>query len=392
VTTGFFTDLPAADSFMGVLDAGRFHPAPADWVVVVADVRSSTRAVQQGRYKEVNLVGGAVVCAALNALAGLKVPFVFGGDGATLLVPGAQVAVVKGALVRTRTLARTDFDLDLRIGFVPVADLRAQGKDVLVARYAVSPGNDLAMFDGGGVELADRLIKEDVLAATFAVPDFELPGRPDLTGLSCRWEPLRSQQGSILCVLVRPLAEDPAARRAMLARVLAGFTDVLGAGLAGASPVTARAMRFRWPPRGLLAEARATRGAKSLLRRYAEVLVGSFSQLILERLDLKGGAYDAPVYRRQLRANSDHCRFDDVLRLVLDCSAPQIRQLETLLEGLHRDAEIDYGLFEVRQALMTCLLFSLEAGQHVHFIDGDDGGFWAAAEGYKQRRAARGAA
>jgi hypothetical protein len=28
---------------------------------------------------------------------------------------------------------------------------------------------------------------------------------------------------------------------------------------------------------------------------------------------------------------------------------------------------------------MTCLVFSLDKGEHVHFIDGSDGGFTAAA-------------
>ena len=58
----------------------------------------------------------------------------------------------------------TAFGLGLRIGFVPVVKIRKQGKDVLVARYEVSAGNNLAMFAGGVVELADRLGKDDDLA------------------------------------------------------------------------------------------------------------------------------------------------------------------------------------------------------------------------------------
>ena len=37
---------------------------------------------------------------------------------------------------------------------------------------------------------------------------------------------------------------------------------------------------------------------------------------------------------------------------------------------------------------MTCLVFSLEQGEHVHFVDAAGGGFAKAAEGFKARLAA----
>ena len=385
-THGFFSELPATTSFMGVVSSEVFHPAPHDWIVVVADIRSSTQAVEEGRYKQVNMVGGCVVCAAINATLGCKIPFVFGGDGATLLIPADARRDVEAALVRTRTLAREDFDLELRVGFVPVAEVRTLGKDVLVARYEVSPGNNLAMFSGGGVELADKLIKEDAAAERYSVAEYSLSGRPDLTGLSCRWEPLRSQKGTIVCLLVRLRAEDLVQRRAVLAEVLSSLTTIVGTDLRQASPVTPESMQFRWPPKGLGAEARASRGEKSFLRRYLEVLVGSFIQLVLERFDLKGGAYDAPAYREELRNNSDYCRFDDVLRMVLDCTKQQSLEISQLLRARHEAGDIDSGMFEVEQALMTCLLFDLDDGHHPHFIDGDAGGFWRAALEFKQQR------
>jgi Protein of unknown function (DUF3095) len=49
----------------------------------------------------------------------------------------------------------------------------------------------------------------------------------------------------------------------------------------------------------------------------------------------------------------------------------------------HRREEIAYGLHVSDKALMTCLLFDLEAGRHVHLIDGWDGGFTLAARAMK---------
>ena len=368
---------------MGVIDEQNFFPAPDDWVIVITDIRSSSKAVAEGRYKDVNMMGGAAICAVQNATGSRDWPFVFGGDGATLLIDPGVLPDVEAALVRTRTLARDDFDLDLRIGFVPVSDIRARGSDVLVARYEASPGNCLAMFGGGGVELADDLIKASETSGRYVVSDYALPGLPDLTGLSCRWEPLRSRQGRIVCLLIKPQASDFKGRQAILREFLEKLSAGMGTDLSQAGPVNSESLRFRWPPKGLVAEAKATRAGKSFARRLIEVYAGSFIQWILELFKVQGGGYNPPAYRKEMRTNSDYCKFDDVLRMVLDCTIDQVASIRELLDLMHATGQIDFGIFETEQALMTCLLFDLDSSQHLHLIDGDDGGFWSASEGYK---------
>ncbi len=109
----FYEDMPSFDDFAGFTDLGRYRPLPGDWQVVIADIRGSTKAIAQGRYKDVNMMGAACITAVLNARKTFDpvtvVPYVFGGDGATLAVPSFAVAEVRQALMRTRVLceART---------------------------------------------------------------------------------------------------------------------------------------------------------------------------------------------------------------------------------------------------------------------------------------------
>ncbi len=379
----FFSSIPRTSHFTGVVDEKNFFPAPDDWVIVIADIRGSTRAVDEGRYKDVNMIGGAAICAVRNATGSRDWPFVFGGDGATLLLDSAYREEVEAALVRTRSLARDDFKLDLRIAFVPVRDVRQRGLDVLVARYEVSPGNSLALFGGGGVELADELIKNEQTAARYVVPEYSLPGLPDLSGLSCRWEPLRSQKGRIVCLLVKAQAADFQHRQAITSTFLDSLAEIIGPELNQASPVSTRSLRFSWPPKGLAAEARATRAGQSYARRLVHLYVESFLQWLMELFDRQGGHYNPEQYREEIRTNSDFCKFDDVLRMVLDCTLEQVVGIRQLLERMHEAEQIDFGIFETEKALMTCLLFDLESSQHLHFIDGDKGGFWSAAKEYK---------
>lgn len=388
-TTGFFRSIPALTQFMGVVNDENFYPVPDNWIIVVADIRSSTAAVTAGRYKDVNIIGGAVICAIQNATGVRDWPFVFGGDGATMLIDPAVLSDVEAALVRTRSLAKDDFDLDLRIGFVPVSTVKARGADVLVARYEVAPGNNFAMFGGGGVELAEELIKGHKTSSQYCVREYTLEGLPDLTGLSCRWEALGSQKGSIVCLLVKPEAGKFHLRQTILSEFLSRLMMVIGDELNQASPVNAKSMRFSWPPKGLVAEAKVTRAAGSFISRLAEITIKSLIQWFLERFNLSGWGYDAKSYRRELRSNTDFCKFADELRMVLDCTPAQVTRIRVILDEMHEIGSLDFGLFETKQALMTCLLFDLESSEHLHFIDGDDGGLWSASKGLKSHKTSR---
>lgn len=369
----FYTRIAAFEDFSQVVDGGRYLPAPADWLVVVADIEGSTEAARAGRYKDVNLLGAACITAVLNSTRGLDLPYTFGGDGTSILIPAARREVVVAALARLKGLAAREFGLKLRLGVVSVEEILRRGKRVLVAKFALSPDNYLAMFAGGGIVLADHLVKNE---QAFAIDVGDDEAMPDLEGLSCRWQPFRAERGVMLTLLVRSLEADagPVERE-----VLDTLETILGGAVPRAAPVTRRNMRFVWPPAGLEAEARLVRGRIPLWRRRLWLYVETFMQRVADRFDLHIGPYDAPTYRDELRRNSDYRKVADTLHMVLDCTPEESSAIRACLADRHDKGRLVFGLHESDRAMMTCVVFSLEESRHVHFVDGADGGYAIAA-------------
>jgi len=95
-------------------------------------------------------------------------------------------------------------------------------------------------------------------------------------------------------------------------------------------------------------------------------------------------------YLESMRVHSDYRKFDDMLRMILDCSANQAERIRANLQRQHEQGELCYGLHVSDRALMTCYVRDVQDGQHIHFIDGSDGGYAMAAKQLKEQLKATG--
>jgi hypothetical protein len=370
-TDSFYRGIPVFQGFGRLMDPALYLALPDDWSIGVADIVGSTKAIAEQRYKAVNMAGAAVIAAVTNALEGRAFPFVFGGDGASFAVSPHDLDATRAALAATASWVKADLDLAMRIALVPIANVRAQGFDVRVARFAPSPNVAYAMFSGGGLGWAESAMKR----GDFVVPAAPPGTQPDLTGLSCRFEEIPSARGVILSVLIVPSsAADPAVFRNLIEDVIALVERSPEAG----RPVPAEGPSIRWPPVGLDLEARAARGGSLLLRRTKTLAVTLASYLIM-RFGISLGGFVPKTYVDQLVQNSDFRKFDDGLRMVLDCTAELASEVQQLLAAAASAGIVRYGLFRQDAAMMTCFTPSALRSDHVHFIDGARGGYAAAA-------------
>ena len=102
---------------------------------------------------------------------------------------------------------------------------------------------------------------------------------------------------------------------------------------------------------------------------------------------LRAGSFDMAAYVSEVVANADFRKFDDGLRMILDCSPDFADSIENRLSIAQSAGIIRYGLHRQDEALMTCFTPSVTEGDHVHFIDGAGGGYAAAATTLKAAHA-----
>ncbi|MDN2582794.1 DUF3095 domain-containing protein [Aquibium sp. ELW1220] len=372
----FYARLKPESEFDRLADAGAYVPLPDDWYVGSADIVGSTAHIAAGRYKTVNTVGAAVVSAQMNAAGGMTFPFVFGGDGAGFAFPPSHLDRAQDALARVLRWADQSFGFEMRGAIVPVADIRAAGFDVSVARYRPSPTIDYAMFAGGGLAWAERQMK----AGRYRIEPAPEGAVPDLAGLSCRWTPMKARNGSILSILVLPRpGAAPAAVAAVSHRVVAMTRELAG----GGHPVPPEGPSVTWPNDGIAIEAHASRGKGSLLRRKIELLATTLIANFFFVTRMKTGVFDPTHYIKVTRDNADFRKFDDGLKMTIDCDPRTRTRIEAVLQEASAAGIVSYGLFEQDAAIMTCIVPSVTSDNHVHFIDGAAGGYTSAAMAIK---------
>jgi Protein of unknown function (DUF3095) len=371
----FYRSVPIFRGFRSLLDPTHYRPLPDDWSIGAADVVGSTKAIADNRYKAVNMAGAAIVASVTNALGGQEFLFVFGGDGASLAVSARDREAACQALAATESWTARELGLTLRVAMVPMREVRSHGFDVLVARYAVSDHLSYAMFSGGGIAWADAAMKRGEYAISPAPPDTW----PDLTGLSCRFREIRSARGVILSVLVSPEPKaDPAAFRTLAEELIGLIEQSPDAG----RPVPVGGPGFTWPSPGAELEARTAKGDRRL--RRVKVLVETFFAYLVMRSGVRVGSFVPATYLRQVAENSDFRKYDDGLRMVIDCTTNLADEIEQRLAAASGTAV--YGLHRQGRAIMTCFTQSALRDDHVHFIDGAQGGYTAAATALKAAR------
>jgi len=374
----FYHNLASFADFNGITEDQNFCPVPVSWKIVIADIKGSTQAIEKGHYKDVNTIGAASIVSAHNALGQLEFPYVFGGDGSTFLIPYTYQDKIEKELKALKEIAFRSFGLDLRIGIIEVKEILAEGASIEVAKFKLVGEKSVAIFRGGGITLAESKLKTNL-------EKYEIKGgikhMIDLKNLSCRWNAIPSSSGKNLSMLVVVRTEN---KEKVYKQILNKLSQIYAGKLEDANPINIKKMSYKSFSQCFRNEKRLHTSVWSM--GFFRRIISIFLSVLMFKIGLPKKIYDPTPYTSSIKAHSDYRKFDDMLRMNIDCSPKQLDMIKAYLKELYEKNYIYYGLHISENSIMTCYVNDLSPGNHIHFIDGGNGGFAMAAKKLKAQQ------
>ena len=359
--------------YRSFIDQQQTKEVPSSWYLVVADIKGSTRAAQEGRYQEINYVGAAAIAALRNAFGGKKIPFVFGGDGATFLVSPEKLERVLSILNKLKDVAQKQMGFHLRVEAIQVGKIQDQGATIRFGFVSVGPSEGFHFFRGNGIALAETMLKNGG-GEKFKIDS--LKDQPNLEGLSCRVSHFPPSNGEVLNLIIEPRTsfdeED-----GIFEEIISVHTTFVEF-----SPMKLKNHSRPWVSSKFLTEARM--GGKYPFL----VLVENLLTKLIFKFNIKNPVVGNPRdYTEALLIQSDWIKMDGLFRMVLDVDKKTKEQLLSQLELLSAQGKIIYGISHSDDVVMTCHLISGRNQEHIHFVDGSGCGLNRAAQALKEKKA-----
>lgn len=376
----FYSRLPVNEIPLSDLLAEEhlFFNVPASWHVLITDVKKSTEAVATGKHETVNLVATGSIVAVLNLAykEDLTIPFFFGGDGATFIVPPSLLEQAITALTLHKINTQNNFGLDLRVGHVPVEKIYNEGHGLKVTKLRTSALFSIPVILGNGLAYAEKIIKgADYMLSEPAVAETEL----DMTGMECRWDKIKPplQYDEVVSLLV--LSKSPSMQAAGFKRVIDTLNDIYG-DPDTRKPITVERLRLKATLKKINREARTKFGSLKpfyLIKTWIKMLIGPLY------FKTKAGK----TYLNQLVQLSDTLVIDGRINTVISGTTTQRQKLVSELNKLEEQGHILYGLHTSNESVLSCYVRDMNE-KHVHFVDGGNGGYTMAATMLKKKLAA----
>lgn len=373
----FYTELPlnklGLDELLG--NEKEFLEVPSNWHVVITDIKNSTNAVLGGEHQTVNFLATGSIVAVLNISSKMNVdvPFFFGGDGATFIVPELIIKEVMKALAKYKKNCLDNFNLEMRAGAVTVKNIYDDGHHMRIAKHRRSSVFSIPVVLGDGLDYAEKLIKGvDYLAPEYPMHDEEL----DLSGMQCRWDRIAPPDNQEEVVTLLVIAREATLQAATLRKVMQKIEEVYGTPRQR-QPISVGQLRLKTTFNSLKQEILAKFGKFRLFKFIHSQLIYAYSFIYFRTL--KGRRY-----LKQLVAMSDTLVIDGKINTVISGTAIQRKKLDDYLLQIESQAEIFYGLHISTASVMSCYVRNLDDG-HIHFVDGSEGGYTQASRVLKRK-------
>lgn len=378
----FYRNIPVTDKTFEELisDKNSFFEVPEDWHIVVTDIRNSTGAYEKGKYFEMNIAAASCIIVAINIakMERLEIPFIYGGDGAAIVVPPELLDETLEELATLRKNVGKNFGISLRVGSVQVTEIKEKGFKLMVAKYQVAKKYTQAVFLGPGLYEAEKIMKSDARHET------KKPGNStklNLRGLQCRWDTIDPPKKKDEVVTLIVEATDHEEHGNIYKKVIRKIDEIYGS-FDKRHPISHNKIKHASDFKTLKLASFAKFGHFNVLYVLIQMLQSRLTKILLK--------LEAPIifhddYTTELVTATDTLKIDGTLKTIIAGNKKQKEELVKYLESLEKKGEIFYGYHVSDSTTMTCYIHKKD-DEYINFLDGAGGGYVQAAQMLKPKK------
>ncbi|WP_231717804.1 DUF3095 family protein [Nonlabens sp. YIK11] len=378
----FYSDLHVYSGQLVEIYANRanFCQVPNEWFIIVTDVENSTIAVQNGKQQEVNLAatGSIVACLNIAREAGVDIPFFFGGDGATLLVPKLIKESCLQALTYHQERCLTSFDFYLRVGYRTVKEMRERGCVLNISKFQRNSYHVMPLIQGDALQRAESEIKSNE-AQDLGITQLETQ-LLNLEGMECKWDKISppQEQNEVLALIIN--ATDVSLQHDIYTAILKEMDRIYGEDHQR-NPVTMEHLKMVNSLSQLKNEIKvkyATSGLRKIISTAARSIFGSFYVKYTEK---------GRNYLNELIQLTEVLLLDGSINTVIAGTVEKRKEFFKMLDNMERNDQIQYGYYSSKSSILSCYVTAID-DYHIHFLDGDNGGYTRASKVLKKKLSA----
>src|SRR5690554_1095797 len=355
-----------------------FSNVPSNWQVVVVDIQNSTHAVKEGKHHQINLTATRAIISVLNTIRkegkNVEIPYFFGGDGSTFIVPKAFLSKVTSVLENYRLHIKRKTKLILRVGYISVEELNDQKTTIKIAKHRLTEQLTIPIVLGNGLKKAEEIIKANFVEnnATSFKKDLL-----NLEGMECRWKEINPSQtkNKVICLLLDATVE--AIQIEVYSEVLSKIDSLFGT-FKNRQPIKSQNLKLNYSIYNIWEEMKISLVNKSwmyLFKNWFSTLIGT----LYLRITSTG-----KQYLQQISQLSHTFMLDGKVNTIFTGEQSEIDAFLEYLNQLEKEKKIIFGIHITHASVMSCYVLDRKT-KHSHFVDGTEDGYTSAAKMFKMK-------
>ncbi|WP_443632813.1 DUF3095 family protein [Candidatus Marifrigoribacter sp. Uisw_064] len=355
-----------------------FSEVPNTWHVMVVDIQNSTQAVDEGKHHQINLTATGAIISVLNTIRkekqNIEIPYFFGGDGATFILPTLLLNKITLVLENYSLHIKRNTNLTLRVGHISVKKLDAQKSSLKIVKHQLTEQLTIPIVIGNGLKKAEEIIKITFVESNFI--DFK-KDLLSLEGMECRWKQINPTQAKkkVICLLIDTINETN--QRDTYRDVLAQMDHMFGT-FKSRQPIKPASLKLNFSISKIWEEMKISLVNKNwiyLFKNWMVTLLGKWYFNL---------SPNGKQYLIQIGQLSHTFMLDGMINTIFTAEQSKIDLFIAYLNQLEKDNKIIYGIHVTHASVMSCYVLDRKT-KHAHFVDGTEGGYTSAAKMFKTK-------